>query len=291
MNELEPVIDAHAMLGEGPSWDAENSRLFWVDILGKQLNIYNSKAGTNRSIQFEQYVCAVVPRNSEEVILAMQHGYYSYHIQSEELKLINDPEEGLPDNRFNDGKCDPGGRFWAGTMDFDGAKNKGALYCLDTDLSVKKVLSPVSVSNGLAWSPDQTRMYFNDTPTQKVFSFDYDVKTGKIKNQQTAVEISTEEGSPDGMTIDTEGMIWVAHWGGAKVSRWNPETGKRLDEILLPCSKVTSCVFGGEDLDELFITTARTGIEEKELAEQPQAGGVFRIKTNVKGLPTDHFIG
>ncbi|MGG2067488.1 SMP-30/gluconolactonase/LRE family protein [Bacillus sp. S14(2024)] len=285
LGELELVIDAKATLGEGPCWDSKKQLLYWVDILEKKVHIYNPITNKNKEIFVGQMVGSVVPRESGNMILALENGFHSLNPDTEELQAIYDPESHLQDNRFNDGKCDPAGRFWAGTTDSVGISGEGALYCLDTDLTVKKKLEQVSTSNGLAWSPNHKYMYFIDTPTRKVVRFDYDVHTGHITNPQDVIVISKEEGLPDGMTIDEEGMLWIAHWGGSKVSRWNPVNGEQLLTIPIPALYVTSCTFGGSDLNELYVSTARMHSTDSS------AGGVFRIKMNIRGCPTYQFNG
>lgn len=283
LGELELVIDAKATLGEGPCWDSKKQLLYWVDILEKKVHIYNPITNEDKEISLGQMVGSVAPSESGEMILALENGFYFFNPDTEELRAICDPESHLQENRFNDGKCDPAGRFWAGTTDAVGIDGKGALYCLDTDLTVKKKVEHVSTSNGLAWSPDDKYMYFIDTPTRKVVRFDYDIFTGHIENPQAVVVIRKEEGFPDGMTIDEEGMLWIAHWGGSKVSRWNPMNGEQLLSIPIPALYVTSCTFGGSDLNELYITTAKMHTTDAS------AGGVFRIKTNIRGCPTYRF--
>lgn len=291
MNELELLIDAQATLAEGPSWDERKGFLYWVDVVKKEVHIYDSQKSIDRCIKLDQMVGAAVPRESGGLVLAMEKGFYALDMETEELTLLNDPEGDLPCNRFNDGKCDEAGRFWAGTMDRNGNTNQGSLYRLDTDMNCKKMLDGLTISNGLAWDTKKQKMYFIDTPTKKIVSFDYDADSGDISNKKVVVQFPEGEGVPDGMTIDDEGMIWVAHWGGGKVSRWNPETGEFLEQILIPATQVTSCVFGGKDLDELYITTAREDLSEKSLLSQPKAGGIFKIRVGVKGSPTFFFRG
>ncbi|MDO8685324.1 MAG: SMP-30/gluconolactonase/LRE family protein [Clostridiales bacterium] len=237
----------------------------------------------------------IVLRKSGGAVLALQHGFYFLDLITKKISLIADPESHLPANRFNDGKCDCAGRLWAGTLFMDqndsNAKNAGTLYCMDTDLSIRAALRDITISNGITWSPDNKIMYFIDTPTRQVAAFDFDYITGNIKNKRVVITIPESEGIPDGMTADIEGMLWIAQWGGSNVSRWNPYTGRLLDKILLPVSGATSCVFGGSELDELYITTARAGLNEEDIIKQPHAGGVFRIKTGIKGLETFKFKG
>lgn len=280
--QAELVVDQKAILGEGPHWDGHV--LYWVDIISKRLHRYDPEHHRNDTFQLDQYIGAVVPSVNGQLVVGLQNGIHALDLQSESLTLIGDPETDLPHNRFNDGKCDPSGRLYIGTMDVNAKRGKGSLYRLDFSGQLKKVISPVTISNGLAWSPDEKLMYFIDTPTGEVSTFTYDKQTGDIVYKETAVRIPNEMGSPDGMTIDQEGMIWVAHWGGSRVTRWDPHIGKQLDEVRVPAPNVTSCTFGGQNLDELYITTARQGLTDKELSLSPQAGGLFKVKTKVKGM-------
>lgn len=291
MNKPELVVDAKALLGEGPSWDEEKQLLYWVDIPNQNIYVYNPASNTHKIINTGQYVSTIVPRNSGGLILAMHHGFYALDIDTEVLTLLVDPESDKPSNRFNDGKCDVYGRLWAGTMAIDESLHKGALYCLEKDLSVKKVLDGVSISNGTAWDKENKTMYYIDTPTKQVVAFDFDIKIGSISNKRVIINIPEGEGFPDGMNIDQEGMLWIAHWEGAQISRWNPETGKKIDSISVPATRVTSCVFGGENLDELYITTARVGMSEEEIEKHPHAGGIFKVKPGVKGVKSYGFGG
>ncbi|MFA9559133.1 SMP-30/gluconolactonase/LRE family protein [Evansella sp. AB-rgal1] len=289
--EVELVVDAKATLGEGPCWDEENQLLYWVDIEGKNIHEYNPTTNENRSIIVEKMVGAIVLRKQGGAIVATENGFHFLNLKTGETEEIHDPENHLPNNRFNDGKCDPYGRFWAGTMDRYATKGKGALYCIDNNLIVSQKLDNVGISNGLAWSPDHSFMYYIDTLTKSVVRFDYDWKTGEIGNQKEVIRIPDGDGLPDGLTIDSEGNLWVAHWGGAKITNWNPVTGELLETISIPALNVTSCTFGGKDLDELYVTTARTGTDEKTLEDFPHAGGVFKVKTVKKGIKTYRFHG
>jgi sugar lactone lactonase YvrE len=258
---------------------------------GGNVHIYNPKTGNNRTIHVDGYPGTVVPRESGGLVVAMNQGFYALDLAAEELTLLVKAENEPDTNRFNDGKCDASGRFWAGTMPMRSSEPAGNLYFLDHGLNVTHVLDGISCSNGIAWTGDNKTMYYIDTPTRQVVAFDFDLSAGKIKNKRAVVTIPPGEGSPDGMTIDSEGMIWVAQWGGSKVSRWNPQNGERLEIIPVPAERVTSCTFGGENLDELYITTARIGLSNEELQQQPYAGGVFRIKVGVKGTKSYSFRG
>ncbi|MFD1356715.1 SMP-30/gluconolactonase/LRE family protein [Fictibacillus halophilus] len=283
MGKAELVIPAKADLGEGPCWDKQKGVLYWVNILGKTVNRYDPETKENKEIQVDQLVGTVVPRKSGGVVVAMEKGFYFLDLDTEKLTPITDPENHLPENRFNDGKCDPYGRFWAGTMSLSEEQGRGSLYCLHTDLKVEKKVGDLTISNGLAWSPDHKFMYLIDTPTKKVTRFDYDEETGKIANPVAVIQFKEGEGAPDGMTIDEEGMLWIAHWGGARVSRWNPETGEQLLSIPIPALNVTSCTFGDSDLKTLYITTARKNMTEEQLREYPLTGGLFKVRLGIRG--------
>ncbi|TBL72686.1 SMP-30/gluconolactonase/LRE family protein [Paenibacillus thalictri] len=288
MESVELVVDAKATLGEGPCWDEQAGKLLWVDIVEKRVHIHDPASGSNRVIQLDQEIGAVVPRTGGGLMVVLRNGFYALDLETEQLQQIVDPEADQPGNRFNDGKCDPKGRFWAGTMDLkEKVKEAGKLYCLNVDGSLRTMEVNVTTSNGLGWSPDHKVMYYIDSPTKQVAAYDYDVATGSISNKRIVVELGEGEGFPDGMTVDEEGMLWVAQWGGFKVSRWNPQTGERLSYIPVPAARASSCAFGGENRDELYITTARTGNDE----EYPLAGGVFRVKPGVRGLPTYSYGG
>ncbi|WP_121663177.1 SMP-30/gluconolactonase/LRE family protein [Metabacillus litoralis] len=285
------VVDQKATLGEGPHWNGEEQALYWVDIIGKRLHRYDPLTKENKTFTFNQYVGAAVPAQLGKMLLAMHDGIYRLDLETEDLILVANPETNQPHIRFNDGKCDSSGRFYIGTMALNIEKGKGALYRLDPSGHIHKILSSVTISNGLAWSPDEKFMYYIDTPTGEVTVFSYDKQTGSISSKKTSVVIPNEMGSPDGMTIDSDGMIWVAHWDGSRVTQWNPYTGKQLDEVVVPVKHVTSCTFGGEHLDELYITTARQGLSEEELEKYPLSGGLFKVKTKAKGMKGNGYKG
>jgi len=289
--EVELVVDAKAVLGEGPIWHAAGRRLYWVDIEGRLLHVFDPSPGRDRAIDVGTRIGTVAPRAGGGLLVALESGLAFFDLEKEALTPIVDPEADLPNNRFNDGKCDPSGRLWAGTMDMDFAPGAGSLYRLDTDLSVHRVLGDVTVSNGLAWSFDRRTLYYIDSPTRAVAAFDYDDEAGTITGRRVAVTVPEELGSPDGMTIDAEGKLWVAHWGAGAVCRWDPDGGHLLEKIDVPAAHTTSCAFGGEDLDDLYITTARSGRSEEDLEAQPLAGGLFRIRPGVHGVPAFEFAG
>ena len=287
----ELVLDAKAALGEGALWHSPSHRLFWVDIDGGIVHEFDPTTGRDRAMSVGTKVGTVVSRAQGGLMLAVESGLASFDLESERLALVATPEAHVPGNRFNDGKCDPSGRFWAGTMDGDHAPGRGALYRLDTDMRVHRMVENVSISNGLAWSLDRRTFYYIDSPTAVVAAYDYDDATGNLSRRREVIKVPEELRSPDGMTIDSEGMLWVAHWGPGAVCRWNPDDGSLLERIEVPAAHTTSCAFGGEDLGDLYITTARADRTEEELATQPLSGGLFRARPGVRGVPAFEFAG
>ena len=245
-SDVELVGEIKAAHGEGPVWHAEEGIVYWVDITGCAINAVDPVTGRERTIPVGHTVGAVAPRRGGGLVAALANGFAFVDTESGQVTPICDPEAELEGNRFNDGKGGPGGRFWAGSCsencDVPGA---GSLYCLEPDLSVRKELGDLTIANGLAWTSDGHTFYYIDTPTFEVWAFDFDPASGTLANRRTAVSIPEDLGFPDGMTIDAEGMLWVALWGGACVSRWNPHTGERLGSVPLPVEKQVLSIFAG----------------------------------------------
>jgi sugar lactone lactonase YvrE len=282
---IKPLCNQISMLGEGPVWDAANNSIIWIDIVGSAIHELNMKSNAIRSISTPSMIGSFALCSDGNILAAMQDGFHFVDRATGAVRPLSDPEAVLPDNRFNDGKTDPAGRFWAGSMSLIGEKGTGNLYMVNEQLQVKKKIENVSISNGLCWSLDQRFFYYIDTPTMEVVRFDYDNATGEISNKTTIIAIPAKEGYPDGMTIDSEGMLWIAHWEGWQVARWDPSTGNKIDSIYLPVSLVTSICFGGENMDDMFITSARVGLTDEQLAEEPLAGSSFIISnTGFKGF-------
>lgn len=289
--KVELALDAKATLGEGPMWHAHRKKLYWVDILGEKLHEFDPSTGRDRAFNAGQFVACVAARKKGGLMLGLQHGFTYFNFRTRKIRRLCAPPASRPNNRFNDGKCDPAGRFWAGIMDLDAKAHQGSLFCLDTNLRVRRVLRKLTIPNGMAWSLDAQTMFFIDSGFQVVWAFDYNLGTGRISNRRPVIRIPKRDGLPDGMTIDAEGMLWVALWGGGQVARWNPQTGKRLQTITVPVSLVTSCAFGGSNLDVLYITSARTTLRKEALLREPLAGGIFCVKPGVRGVPDYQFAG
>lgn len=284
----EIAVDARADLGEGAAWDAVAGRLIWVDITGGVVHELLPD-GRSRSWNVPEHVGAAVPRARGGLLLAVRSGFAAL-ADDGSVSVVASVEADDPSTRMNDGKCDPLGRFWAGTMADAETPGAGSLYRLDTDGAVSRVLNGVTISNGLGWSPDGTVMYYTDTATGGVDRFRFDAAAGALTDRRRVITIDPADGSPDGMTVDDDGCLWVALWGGGAVRRYAPDGG--LDAVVpLPASQVTSCAFGGQDGGDLYITTAAHGLSPEQRAMEPQAGGVFRCRPGVTGPPATPFAG
>jgi sugar lactone lactonase YvrE len=288
MNSAQLVWDAHAKLGEGPVWSVNEQALYWVDILNRRLHRL-ADGGEQRTWEFDEEISSIAERSDRQgLIVTLRHGFASFDPARSTLERLVQPEQHLPGNRFNDGKCDALGRYWAGTVDFACKEPTGSLYRLSPDLSCAKIDSGYVVTNGPAWSSDQKTLYHNDSAKGHVYAFDFDLETGAVSNKRLFLQFSKEDGSPDGMTTDAEGGLWIAHWGASKITRHDAQ-GKVLQTVELPCSQITSCAFGGPELKTVYVTSARDGLSEQQLEHEPLAGGLFSIEMSVAGVPANVF--
>lgn len=280
--KTEIVVEAKALLGEGPAWDMKTQTLYWVDILEKRVH-----ANEGILTQLDDFVGCLAPRRNGHLLLGMRSSFADLDPASGRLTTLASLEES-PHNRMNDGKCDPAGRFVAGSMDMDEKEPSGSLYSFD-GTNIRRLLDGIRISNGLAWSPDHKTLYYIDTPTREVRAFDYDLSNGQIANPRTAVTIPDGLGWPDGMTADSTGNLWIAMWGGAQITRWDPRSGQLLDKIPLPALQTTACIFGGRDMNELYVTSARVGMSQADLNKYPLSGSLFKVTTAESGMPTFEF--
>ena len=291
MSELEHVLPVQNKLGEGPMWHPGEQALYWVDIPNHLIYRYYPVTGQREVFDAGVAVTVLAPRAAGGLVTGTARGFAFWDPRSQKLDFIANPEADRPYIRFNDGAVDVKGRFWAGTMnDQDSESPDGCLYRLDPDGSIHRMATGITVSNGTAWSPDHKTMYFTDTFRRVILAFDYDADTGAISNRRPFVHVPEEDGFPDGHTMDSEGCLWSTHWGGWKVTRYDPD-GKVEREIRLPVANVTSCAFGGDNLDELYITTAWLTLSEEDRQKQPLAGDLFRVKVGIKGLEQSRFVG
>lgn len=292
MESIEIAGSYRSQWGEGPLW--WNNRLLYVDIEAHQLLEYDPASNTESSWDVSATVGrigTVVPRAHTGpeggLLLAGDTGIHFFNQKTNRSIAICDPEADITDNRFNDGKCSPDGRFFAGTMSTTKKNGSATLYRLDTDLSLHTAFTGVTNSNGIVWSSDGAYCYYIDTPRQEILAFDYCPETGSLSKQRSIVCTSSIDASPDGMTIDSDGHLWVAFCHGACVICYNPENGTELHRIDLPCLETTACAFGGEDLSEMYVTT---GIHKN--VTEPDAGHLFRITgLGATGVPSHAFNG
>lgn len=285
--KAEVFLKSQAMLGEGPLWDDRRGCLFFVDIEGRKLNRVTME-GETTSYPMPSRIGTVGLTQSGRLIIALEDGLHFFDPDTGRDEFFVQPEDGRPENRGNDGKPDPAGNMWLGTMPMVQDK-VGGLYRIAPDGSSRCVIDGLGCANGLGWSPDGKTMYFIDTPSRAVWAFDYDEKAGEIdlNSRRTVVDFTgfaPEEGGPDGMTVDAEGKLWVAQWGGCRVCRYDEITGEKLMQVDVP-APCTSCpTFGGEKLDKLFITTAGFGKEKF-----PEAGSLFVADVGVCGRKANRF--
>jgi L-arabinonolactonase len=299
MPQLECVFEAKDWLGEGPCWHPGERALYWTDVPSKTVKRGNPQTGEFTSWRMPEMVTAIAVRQSSGLIIASHTGIDFFDPETGGTMRFVAPEKNKPQNRSNDGKCDRRGRFWYGTMMNNFAEdmtelpitaNTGGLYRIDPDGSVHVFEETLGIANTFAWSPDDRTMYFADT-LDAIYAYDFDAESGRVSNRRTFAKADTKKfGYPDGSTIDAQGFLWNARWDGGCIIRWAPDGS--IDRIVsLPCRRVTSCIFGGPDLDVLYVTTVRYGLSDAELAEQRLAGGIFAIDAGVKGVPDGQFAG
>ncbi|MFI9752156.1 SMP-30/gluconolactonase/LRE family protein [Streptomyces collinus] len=277
----EVAVRAEAELGEGPTWDATAGRLLWIDILGSRLHTYDPATGRRTVRRTEQHIGAVKPRAGGGLVLNLRDGIGLLDPDDSFRWLHHEP---VPGRRANDAAIAPDGALWAGTMRYDEAPGGGTLSRVTGGGTVEAVLDDVAVSNGTGWSPDGRLMYYIDSPTRRVDVFDY--ADGRISGRRTLAVIEEDAGFPDGLTVDAEGCVWVALWQGSAVRRYTP--GGELDRVIeLPVPLVTACAFGGPDLTDLYVTTARVGLTDPPAL----AGALFVVPGAGKGLAQPAFAG
>ena len=287
---VEYLVGRGAALGECPVWDAASERLYWIDCTAPALLSCDVEGGAYGRIVLREKIGSFVLRASGGAVAALESGFAMLDLQSGETEPITDPEADKPENRFNDGKCDASGRFWAGTVHASLAKPSGALYRLDAGGTATWMLGGLTVPNGLAWSPDGTIMYFADSPSGAIQACDFDVDEGRLGEPRIFAEPGSAPGFPDGATVDAEGCLWSARWDGGCLARYAPDG--RLDRtVKLPVGRVTSCAFAGPRLDRLMITTASIGLGRRKRWTQRLAGGLFAFDPGVKGLPEPGYAG
>jgi xylono-1,5-lactonase len=280
------IAPVEAVLGEGPVWVERDQALWWVDIKGRAVFCWREGEALARWTP-PLRICSLAPAARGGFVAGTEQGFMWADPSESRYEPIHDPEAHLPDNRFNDGKVDREGRFWAGTMDDREQEARGTLYRLDPDLGVQAADSGYMVTNGPAFSPDGRTMYHTDSARQTIYAFDLD-DHGSAYGRRVFARFAEGDGYPDGMTVDAEGCVWIAFWDGWCLRRLSSE-GEVLQKLDLPVARPTSCAFGGPALDRLFVTSARIGLDENARAVQPLAGALFMIETSVRGIPERAF--
>ncbi|WP_413375536.1 SMP-30/gluconolactonase/LRE family protein [Alkalihalobacillus sp. 1P02AB] len=269
---------------EGPIWDEESKQLVFVDIKQQQLLFLEPETRQIKKFPFSHPVTSVGKVNGQEWLISTGNELVIFDTKREQSRKI----AAIPAKkwmRFNDGKCDPFGRYWIGSMCEGNETEVASLYVLSDKNNLIEARVGMTISNGLAWNEELSLMYFIDTPTQKVFAQTFNQETVSLREAESVIDLSSEKGYPDGMTIDASGDLWISMWGGGTVLCVNPQKGEVIDRIEVEADQVTSCTFGGPNYDTLFITTARIGLSDESLMEKPLAGSVFLCEMPVKGKP------
>lgn len=283
------VVDSRNKLGEVPVWDVGERALYWVDIEGKLLQRYRPSTGAVDRWEMPERIACFALREEGGLIVAFASGIALYDLDTGAIDWIARPEADKPGNRFNEGKCDRNGRFWAGTMDDSLAAHSGALYRVDPDLTVHKVFGDIGISNFFVWSLENDVFFFADTLDHAIYRFDYDHTSGTVTNRRKIIDTGAVA-APDGGTIDADGYLWNAQWDGWRLARYAPDGV--LDRVVrLPVQKPTSCVFGGSDMRTLYVTSAVWDLTPEQLVAQPQAGGLFALNVGVAGVFEPRFSG
>ena len=288
-DSIECVVDCRNKLGEVPVWDVAEQALYWVDIEGKLLQRYTAATQAVERWQMPERISSFALREEGGLIVAFASGIALYDLVTGGIEWIARPDKN-PRNRFNEGKCDRRGRFWAGTMDDRLSEHSASLFRVDPDLSVHRMLGEIGISNCFVWSLENDAFYFADSMDRRIYRFDYDHAAGRIANRSLFTDTTAQNVVPDGGTIDEEGFIWNAQWDGWRVVRYAPDG--RIDRIIeMPVQKPTSCMFGGPDLATLYVTSAVWDLTPDKLKDQPAAGGLFALDLGIRGVPEPRFAG
>ncbi|CAK6983901.1 regucalcin [Scomber scombrus] len=295
--KVECVVKESALIGEGPVWEESEQTLLFVDIVGQKIHRWSPTTNQIQSVETGHMVGFAVPRRSGGYVAGVGRSIVAVDWSAQTMTSLAEVDEDKPTNRLNDGKVDPIGRLLAGTMGMMESpavfqKQQGSLFSLTSDLTVTRHLSQVDISNGMDWSLDQKTFFYIDSLCLTVDAFDHEPETGELSNRRVVYRLQEGEGLPDGMTADADGRLWVACFNGGRVINIDPSTGVRLQTVSLPVMKTTSCCFGGPDYADLYVTSARLGLSEEELRQQPLAGATFRVTgLGVKGRPSNSFSG
>lgn len=279
-----------SVLGEGPLWDPVTLSLFSIDCMGRKMLRQTAPGAADAEWALPRTPGSFALRAGGGMLMAYRQGLAFVEPGTAMLDAIPTPEIDFSKEIFNDGKCDRRGRFWIGTMDRAIAEPVGALYRVDPDQSVHRMDGGITLSNGIAWSPDDQTLYYCDSRPGLIWAYDYDIATGGIENRRLLIDFTSRRGRPDGCTVDSEGGLWVTEIAAGQVVRFDP-SGREVSAVTVPVSKPTSVMFGGPDLRTLFITSMKYGLSAEELAHETQAGCIFAVDAGVAGLPEPRFAG
>ncbi|TDE44871.1 SMP-30/gluconolactonase/LRE family protein [Flavobacterium rhamnosiphilum] len=283
-----PLCKTELLLGEGAHWHSAWGKFLYVDIEGKKVGCIDPITKITEEKNVGERIGTVVPADNGSLVLALESSIVSLNFDTGEQKELIKIEVEKPNNRSNDGKCDALGRLWIGTMHEEAKGAEGALYCFDGKSLIEK-MSNRKVSNGICWSKDNKTMYYIDSFDYNIKRYDFDLTNGTISNESVIVEVTEPGFTPDGMTIDEEGMLWVAMWGGRCVNRYNAFTGELVGKVEVDAPHVTSCAFGGNGMQQLLITTARVGLDEEQLLQYPDSGSLFIVDVGIRGMEMHQF--
>ena len=290
-SQFRVAVASRNQIGESPVWSSTENSLYWVDVEGGPVQRWNASDQSVKQWDVGEAVGCIGLRKRGGLVGARRSGFFFLDVASGDIAPICDPEADIPDNRFNDGKVDRRGRFWAGTRNFRNIEiASGALYRLDPDLSAHRMDEGLRCPNGMAWSPDDRLMYLCDTWIRKIFVYDFDADTGTPTNRRLFVELSADDGFPDGMTVDADGYLWNAHYNGWRITRYAPD-GKVNRVFRMPVQHVTSVTFGDMDFRTTYVTSARLRLNDQQRISQTDAGHVFALDAQTQGLPEPMFNG
>jgi sugar lactone lactonase YvrE len=291
-DDVRCVLPCDAIVGESPLWHMQERRLYWVDIQGKEVHRFDPATARNETFSLPDIVTCLAFRKQGGLVLTLRKNFAFFDPDSGKLEMLASVEADKPDNRFNDGRVDPQGRFWAGTMGNTAWDQPvGSLYRFDPDQTLTRMQSNVACSNGTAWSPDGRIMYYTESFRYAIFAYDFDASTGTLTNRRVFAAVDRQLGAfPDGLCVDAEGGVWSNQVGIGRVVRYDP-AGNITCEIQLPVPRACGCAFGGDDLQTLFITSARETMTTQDLQKAPLSGSLFAVKTGMKGLPAIAFDG
>ncbi len=284
--QAELVLDLHMQLGEGPLWDFNRNLLFFVDIKGKHIHRYDPQNQQHRSYQMDQMPTALAVLEDKNLLVALEDRLVRFVPETGEVTEILKPGIDHHKVRTNDGAAGPDGRYYIGTMDWDEQNPIAVLYRIEADGRVAALLQHQTIANGITWSANHQTMYYIDSPTHRVQAFDFDMAQGTISQARALVTVAKDQGVPDGMTIDMEGHLWVAHNGAGYVARYHHQTGEMLAQVHVPTTQVSSCAFGGPDYRTLYLTTGYNSLNEKQQEKYPHSGGLFAINLSEQGRAT-----